>query len=152
LCYADADLGGEADTSKSTLGIVVYALGTLVIWKSKKQSLVAQLPMQAEMIATAYGKVQIDRLQDLISEIGIGRGITRRILNDGLNCVMTLNSGNFESDRRHLRLPYHSIHEAIAKGEIEIKHVAGTEMLANALTKALGGVKLSEFVEEIGLG
>ena len=107
--------------------------------------------MQSEMIATAYGKVQIDWLGDLISEIRIGRCI-RRILNDGLNCVTTLNSGNFQSDSWHLRLRYHSIHEAIAKGEIVIKHVAGTEMLADALTKALGGVKLGEFVEEIGLG
>jgi hypothetical protein len=30
--------------------------------------------------------------------------------------------------------------------------VAGTEMLANAVTKAVGGVKVGEFVEEIGLG
>ena len=153
LCYADADLGGEADTSKSTSGIVVYALGTLVIWKSKKQSIVAQSTMQAEMIATAYGKVQIDWLHDLTSEIGIAsKDITRHILNDGLNCVTTLNSGNSQSDSRHLQLRYHSIHEAIAKGEVEIKHVPGTEMLADALTKALGGVKLSEFAEEIGLG
>ena len=151
LCYADADLGGEADTSKSTSGIIVYTLKTLVIWKLKKQSVVAQSTMQAELIATVYGKVQIDWLRDLISEIGIGRGITRRILNDGLNCITTFNLRNFQSDRRHLRLQYYSIHEAIAKGEIEIKHVAGTEMLADALTKALGGVKLSEFVEEIGL-
>jgi len=152
LCYADADLGGEADMSKSTSGIVVYALGILVIWKSKKQSVVAQSTMQAEMIVTAYSKVQIDWLRDLISAIGIGRGITRGILNDSLNCVTTLNSGNFQSDSRHLRIRDHSIHEAIAKDEIEIKHVAGTEMLADALTKALGGVKHSEFVEEIGLG
>jgi len=41
LCYADADLGGEADTSKSTSGIVVYALETLVIWRSTKQRVVA---------------------------------------------------------------------------------------------------------------
>jgi hypothetical protein len=108
--------------------------------------------MQAEMIATACGKVQIDWLRDLVSEIGIGRGITRRILCHGLNCVTTLNSGNLQSDSRPVPLRYHSIHEAIAKGEIEIKHVAGTEMLADALTKALGGVKLGEFVEEIGLG
>jgi hypothetical protein len=114
LCYADADMGGAADTSKSTSGIVVYALGTLVIWKSKKQSVVAQLTMQADMIATAYGKVQINWLRDLISEIGIGRCI-RHILNDGLNCVTTLNSGNFQSDSRPLRLRYHSTHEAIAK-------------------------------------
>jgi len=108
--------------------------------------------MQAEMIATAYGKVQIDWLRDLISEIGIGSGITRRILNDGLNCVTTLNSGNFQSDSWHLRLRYHSIHDTIAKGKIEIKHVAGTEMLADALTIALGGVILGQYVEEGGLG
>jgi hypothetical protein len=64
--------GGETDMSKCTSGIVVYALGTLVIWKSKKQSVVAQSTMQAEMIATGYGKVQIDWLRDLVSEIGIG--------------------------------------------------------------------------------
>jgi hypothetical protein len=49
-------------------------------------------------------------------------------------------------------MQYHSIHEATAQDEIEIKHVAGTEMLADALTKALGGVKLGKFVENIRLG
>jgi len=111
LSYADADLWGEADTIKSTSGIVVYALGTFIIWKSKKQSIVAQSTMQAEMIATAFGKVQIDWLRDLTSEIEIAsKDITRRILNDGLNCVTTLNSGNIQSDSRHLQLRYHSIH------------------------------------------
>ena len=115
LCYADADLGGEADTSKSTSRIVVYAFGTLIMWKSKKQKVVAQSTMQAEMIASAYGKVQFDLLKDLTSEIGIAsKDITRRRLNSGLNCVPTLDSGNFQSDSRHLRLRYHSIHEAIA--------------------------------------
>jgi len=150
LCYADADFGGEADTSKSTSGIVVYALRTLVTWKSKKQGVVAQVTMQAEMIATEYGKVQIDWLHDLTSEIGIASNdITRRILKDGLNWVTTLNLGNFQSASRHLRLGYHLIHEAIAKGEVEIKHMVGTEMLADAPTKAVRGVKLGEFMEEI---
>jgi len=116
-----------------------------------KVSAVAQSTMQAEMIATPYGKVHIDWLRDLISEIGIGSDITRRILNNDLNCIMTLNSGNFQSDSQHYRLRYHSIHDTIAKGEIEIKHKAVTDILAEALTKALGGVKLGEFVEEIGL-
>jgi len=42
--------------------------------------------MQAEMIATVYGIVQIDWLRDLISEIRSAiKDITRSILNDGLN-------------------------------------------------------------------
>jgi len=103
LCYADADLGGEADTNKFTSGIIVYAIRTLIIWKSKKQSVVPRSTMQAEMIAKAYGKVQIDWLHDLTCEIGIAnKDITRHILNDGLNCVTTLNLGNFQSDSRHL--------------------------------------------------
>lgn len=106
--------------------------------------------MEAEMIATAYEKVQIDRLWDLTSEIRHGIG-ARKILNDGLNCVTTLNSGSFQSDSRHLWLRYHSIHEAIAKSKIEVMHIPGTEMLADALTKALRGVKLGEFVQEVGL-
>jgi hypothetical protein len=108
--------------------------------------------MDAEMIATASGKAQIHYLHDVTAEIEISsRSITRRILNDCLNCVMTLNSGNFQSDSRHLRLRYHSIHEAIAKAEIETMHVAGTETLADALTKDRREVILSEFGEEIKL-
>jgi hypothetical protein len=137
--------------SKSTSGIVVYVVGILVIRKSKKQTLVAQSTMQAEMIATAYGKVQVDWLQDLISEIGLGIRVAKPVLNDGLNCVTTLNSGNFQSESWHLRLRFHSVHEAVAKRDLEIRHIPGTEMRADALTKALGGVKLGEFVEEIGL-
>jgi hypothetical protein len=152
LCYDDADLGGETDTSKYTFGMVIYALETPLIWKTKKQIGVAQSTMQAEMIATASGKVQIDWLSDLVSQIAIRRGITRRILNDRLNSITTLNSGSFQSDSRHLRLRYHSIHDAIVKVNIDINHVAGTEMLADALTKALRGVKIGEIEEEIGLG
>jgi len=89
------------------------------------------------MIATRCGKVQIDWLRDLISEIGIGSGITRLIPNDGLNCVTTVTSGDMQSDCRHLQLWYYTILEAIAHGEVEIKHVAGTEMLADLFTQAL---------------
>jgi len=46
------------------LGILIYVLGNLVIWKSKKQTIVAQLTMEAKMIAMAYGKGQIDWLWD----------------------------------------------------------------------------------------
>jgi hypothetical protein len=139
--------------SKSTSGFIVYPLGTLVLWIWKKQRVVAQSTMQSEMIATGYGKVQLDWLHDLTSEIRIAsKDITKRILNDHLNCVTTHNSGNFQSDGRHLRLHYRSIQEPIVRGEVEIKHVERMEMLADALNKALGGVKLGEFVEEIGHG
>jgi hypothetical protein len=77
--------------------------------------------------------------------------MTQCIFNDGLNCVSTLNSGNFQYESQHLHLIYDMIDEAMAMGKIEIKHVDGMEMLADALTTALGGVKLGEYAKEIGL-
>jgi hypothetical protein len=151
VCYADADLRGEADSSKSTSGIIIFARGILVLWRLRTETLVAQSMIQAEMIATPYGKVQLDWLRDVISEIELGAGMTRCIFNDGLNCVTTPNSGNIQSESRHLRLKSHTIHEAIAQGKIEVKHVAGTEMLADTPSKALGGVKFGEFAKDIAI-
>jgi hypothetical protein len=82
--------------------------------------------MQTEMSATAYSKVQIGWLRD----------ITSQILNHCLNCGMTHISGNFQSDSWHIRLRFQSIHQAIGKDKIEIKHVAGAEMMADALSNA----------------
>jgi len=62
VCYADIDLGGEADSRKPTSGMIIFGLGILVLWRSKKQTLVAQSTMQTKMIATANGKVQLDWL------------------------------------------------------------------------------------------
>jgi hypothetical protein len=76
VCYADADLGGEADSSESTLGIIIFALGILVHLRLKKQTLVAPYTMQAEMITTAYCKVQVNWLRDVISVIELGADMT----------------------------------------------------------------------------
>jgi len=43
------------------------------------------------------------------------------------------------------------IHKAIANAEIEITTMAGCEMLEDVVPKALGGVNLGEFANEIGL-
>jgi hypothetical protein len=104
LCYTDADLGGEADMSKSTSEIVVWALRPLIIWKSRQQDIVGQSIMQRVMFTTAFGEVQNHWLRDFISVIRICRGLTKHILNDGLNCITTLNWGNFQSARQHLHL------------------------------------------------
>jgi hypothetical protein len=69
ICSADADLGGDIETSRSTTGLVLHAMDILVGWKSKRQSTAAQSTMEAEMLATAMGKQQMDWLKDVIHEI-----------------------------------------------------------------------------------
>jgi hypothetical protein len=157
--YADADLGGERHTGKSTTGYILFVNGILVLWKSKKQTLVAQSTMEAELIASATVKKQIDWFQGLLSEIApsllasssASSSASPLILNDNLACVTVLNSGNFKGENRYLRLRFYALHEAVATGKLAIKHIPSDKMLADGLTKALGKVKHEKFVQEIGL-
>jgi hypothetical protein len=105
VAFADADLGGEIHTGKSTTGYLLYVLGNLVLWKSKKQTLVAQSTMESELIASAAVKRQIDWFSGILSELAPSLVTSPPLLlNDNLACVTVLNNGNFKGDSRHVRL------------------------------------------------
>jgi len=131
VAYADADLGGDPDDSKSTSGYVIYVDGILITWKSKKQSITAQSTMHAELIATASAKRVVDWLTDFLTECSSSSFAAPIIFNDNQACVTVLSNGNFKGDNRHLRLRYYGIYEAIAKGTLEVKHMPGTDMVAD---------------------
>jgi hypothetical protein len=105
-------------------------------WKSKKQTIVAQSTMESELIASATALRTVNWITGFRSEIGIDNGIggAPLLFNDNQACVTVLTSGNFKSDNRHLRVQYYTIYDSIALGTLAIEHIAGDEMLADALT------------------
>ena len=123
-----------------------------MVWKFKKQGLVAQSTMEAELIATAEAYKQIEWIEGVLGEIGHKKErLTPRIKNDNMSTVLVLKSGNFSSSSRHLRLRYHGLVEAIAGGRLGIEHIGTTEMKADVLTKALGRVKHEKMIAAFGL-
>jgi len=74
VAYADADFGGDRDGGGSTSAYLVYARGTLITWKSKKQTIVAQSTMEAELIASATAMRTVNWMTGFLSEIEIGNG------------------------------------------------------------------------------
>jgi hypothetical protein len=153
VAYADADFGGDVDDAKSTSGYLIYAHGSLVDWKSKKQTIVAQSTMEAELIASATALRTVNWITGFLTEIGIDNGIggSPLLFKDNQACMTVLTSGNFKSDNRHLRVRYYSIYESIALGTLAIEHTAGDEMLVDALTKPLDGTKNRLFVSRLGM-
>lgn len=148
LAYADADHAGDTIASKSTSGYLIYVDGILVLWKSKKQGIVAQSTMEAELVAMAEAWKNLQWVQDILQEIGHRKqNTTPTILNDNQSGVLVLNSGNLSSDSRHMRLRFHHLVDCIKKELLTVEYVPTNEMLADGLTKALGGVKHREFVK-----
>ena len=151
VAYADADFGGDQDDGKSMSGYLIYACGTLITWKSKKQTIVTQSTMEAELIASATAMRTVNWMTGFLSEIRVDNGSPPLLFNNNQACVTVLTSGNFKSDNRHLRVRYYSIYESIALDTLAIEHIAGDEMLADALTKPLDGTKNRVFISRLGM-
>ena len=53
------------------------------------------------------------------------------------------------SRTKHIDIRHHFIRETVQQGEIEVKHLASTEMLADLLTKALAFPTFSKLRQNI---
>jgi hypothetical protein len=151
--FADADHAGDTVASKSTSGFLIYAHNILVLWKSKKQRLVAQSTMEAELVATTEAWKNLQWIGDMLSELG--HITTPReaslIYNDNESAVQVLSTGNFSTDSRHMRLRFHHLVDCIAKQQLSIRHISTNDMWADGLTKPLGGNKHREFLQVLGM-
>ena len=116
----------------------------------------AQSTMEAEPIASATAMRAVNWMTGFLSEIGIdkfgsGTSVSPLLSNDNQACVTMLTSGNFKSDNRELRVRYYAIYEPNTCGILAIEHIAGDEMLADALTKPLDDTKNCVFNSRLGM-
>lgn len=113
--------------------------------------------MAAELIAAAATKRIVDWLGNFLKETQAqdsndsDLATAPLILNDNQACITILSSRNLKGGNRHLRLRYYGIREAIAKGKLVVKHIAGADMVADGLMKPLARVNHEKFMQTIGL-
>jgi len=53
ICYSDADHGGDRDDRKSISAVLVLTNGAPVVWRSRKQSKIANSTAVAEFLAAS---------------------------------------------------------------------------------------------------
>ena len=68
--YVAADIAGDRDNMRSTIGYVFIVGGTVVPWVSKIQSVVALSTMEAEYVATIEASKEMIWLQRFLDELG----------------------------------------------------------------------------------
>jgi hypothetical protein len=80
-----------------------------------------------------------------ISEIYNGEPVT--ILADNQGSIKLAQNDSTSKRTKHIDIRYHFMKNAILEEEITLKYCSTTEMAADMMTKALGNVKLGEFVK-----
>ena len=132
----DADHGGCLDTRRSTTGLIMEVMGSVVLTMSKRQSCVANSTLKAEMIAIQAACHQIESMKVLLGEVGVEIGAVP-IYTDSKNCVDSLKGEYPSTKAKHFCTLWYEVKEYLVGGAIELRFVEGTENTADVLTKPL---------------
>ncbi|KAG6467872.1 hypothetical protein ZIOFF_072436 [Zingiber officinale] len=141
--YSDSDLAGDLDGRKSTSGMNFYFNESLVSWNSQKQKTVALSSCEAEFMAATTAACHALWLRSLASELTGVKPKPVTLFVDNKSAIALMKNSVFHGRSKHIDTRFHFIRECIEKGQIVVEFVNTGEQRADALTKALPGVKLA---------
>jgi hypothetical protein len=148
--FSDSDYAGDEATSKSTTGAMLKLGGAPIHWLCKQQSTVSRSSSEAEYIAAGECGRIIVWLRVLLAELGCAQEFPTPLRIDNETAIaMTSDDGRQFPRRKHIRVVYHWIREAVQDGFIEPLWVASEQQQADLLTKSLGRVTFQRLCAQI---
>ena len=136
--YYDASHADDIDTRRSTLAYVYYMSGCLISWHTKLHTYVTTSTNHSEYCAAAKAAREAKWLEKLFNFLGAQDMVHPiALFSDSQGAIaMNYNPVN-RAASKHVDLADHYAREQVERGTIVITYVRTTEMLADALTKAL---------------
>ena len=170
LGYCDADLGGNVDDGKSTMGYAFLLGGGTVAWLSAKESIVALSTAESEYIAASeccrHAVWMLKWFDELVSDIGaeflflghkdasgVARGDQRplSVLCDAQSALSLITKSGNHRRTKHIQLKFHYVRERCEKGDVKFSYVETKNQAADILTKALTTTAHNECVRLLGM-
>jgi hypothetical protein len=147
--FCDADWGNEEAKRRSTSGYAFFLAGSLVSWSSKRQHTPAVSSIEAEYMALARATKEALWLQRLVGELQSITPETVPINVDNSSCIAL--AKNPEAHDRTAHIVYHFLHAHVATKRVKLVQCPTEVMVADVLTKAVGGPKHLWCAKALGL-
>eukprot|EP00873_Tetraselmis_striata_P044094 jgi/Tetstr1/464358/TSEL_009152.t1 len=147
--YCDADWAGDVVSRRSTTGFVFMLCGAAVSWKSQLQATVALSTAEAEYMALCAAVCEALFLRELLRELCCAQSEATVIFEDNQSCIALTRNPMTHGRSKHIAIKYHFTREKVLSGEVAIEYCPTAQMVADALTKALGRLKHAEFAMQM---
>ena len=156
--FADADLGGDTDSVKSTSGMFIRLWdgenAFPLEWGSKLQSVISTSTCEAEIVSMAAAlKAHALVLKDLLSVL-LGRDVELQIMEDNMSAIQVVARG-YCAKLAHLprthKLSLGWVHEVTKAPGVKVLHCRTEDQLGDMFTKPLDKEKLAAALCGIGM-
>ena len=151
--FSDANQSTLSGDSLSTIGYIFTLGGGVVCWKSKKQTIIANSTMEAELIVLASVSEEANWLRDLLHEIPLGEKPILPIL---IHCDSTAIIGRvhnrfYNGKLRPIRRKHNIVRSYLSNGIINIEYFKSCYNLVDPLTNALTRERVWNISRGMGL-
>ena len=151
--YTDSDFQTDRDSRKSTSGSVFILNGGAVVWRSIKQSCIADSTMEAEYVAAYEAAKEAVWLRKFLRDLEVVPDADRPLILYCDNSGAVTNSKEPRSHKRskHIERKYHLIREIVHRGDVEVTKISTHDNLADPFTKALSIKVFEGHLEGLGI-
>ena len=151
--YTDSDFQADKDSRKSTSGSVFILNGGAVVWRSIKQSCIADSTMEAEYVAACEASKEAVWLRKFLKYLEVVPNVDEPMTLYCDNSGAVANSKEPRSHKRskHIERKYHLIREIVQRGDVEVKKISTVDNLADPFTKALANKVFDQHREGLGM-
>ena len=150
--YTDADYAGDVNNRRITSAYVFILYGGAISWSSKQQRTVATSTAEAEYMAAAACVKEAVWLRGLLCDLNVCDVSDAQLLyTDNQAALSLLKNPQVSGRAKHIAIHYHFARERVQMNEVVFEYISTSEMVADALTKALPNLKLEKFRQAVGL-
>ena len=128
VCFTDASFAPFGARSYGAT-VIVYGQAP-VSWKAGKQSFITMSTMESELYAAAQGYVLLQSVSAILREIGVGP-FDQELAIDNSSAVAMCTGGPGSQRTRHLKVRANCIREAVASGQLIVKHTPTTSRFSD---------------------
>ena len=140
--YTDASWADDPDSRRSTTGYLFTYAGAIISWRSRLQPTVALSTVEAEYMAACGAAQEAVWLRRLLACFGRGTDDPTTIFGDNQGSLALMKNPVFHKRTKHIAIRFHYVRELVQSQVISCKYLCTEDMLADMMTKAVGGPRL----------
>ena len=136
---------------RSTIGYCTFFGGNLVIWRNKKQNVVARSSAESEFKAIVQGLCELLWLKIILDDLRIKWDGPMKLYCDNKSTINIAHNPILHDRTKHNKIDRHFIKEKLEKGVVCMSYVASEHQLVDILTKGLNSSMFHSLVFKLGM-